>query len=207
MDNNFEIKKLTSLHTQAFCDLIIDMYKHLENLEWFSPMPYDYNNVKSILENPRFFVVGVFDGDILCAVSSFDYKCGKLIGKIQFPKECNTDKLVEIGFTMVNSNYRGKKLMKTMVKYLVEEAKKQNFEWVFAKVHAFNIASEKSMLNNDFKKVLQFDKTIKVADIKDLIKSGNVNKTACKKMNDTLQKYNNTNEEITVKYNIILKKI
>ena len=85
------IRKLNENDTQDFCDLIVNMYSNLENLEWFSPMPYDYDNVKSIILNPRFFVVGVFVNDKLCAVSSFDYKCGKLIGKIDFPKNCNTN--------------------------------------------------------------------------------------------------------------------
>ena len=97
------IKQLTTQNTKQFCDLILNMYSNLENLEWFSPMPFDFDNVKSMIENPRFFIVGWFENDVLCGVSSLDYKCGKLIGKVDFPKNCNTDKLVEIGFTMVHS--------------------------------------------------------------------------------------------------------
>ena len=70
------------------------MFAHLENFEWFSPMTYDYENVKSIIENPRFYIIGYLEDDVLCAVCSLDYKCGKLIGKIDFPKECNANKLV-----------------------------------------------------------------------------------------------------------------
>ena len=87
-----EFRKLNTNDTEQFCKLIVDMYAHLENIEWFSPMPFDYENVKSIIENPRFFVFGAFDNNLLCAVSSFDYRCGNLIGQIKFPDDCNTEK-------------------------------------------------------------------------------------------------------------------
>ena len=51
-----------------------------------------YNFLISVsYNNPRFYIIGVFDEENLCAVSSLDYKCGKLIGKVEFPKECNTE--------------------------------------------------------------------------------------------------------------------
>ena len=50
------IKQLTTNDVEKFCNLIVNMYSNLENLEWFSPMPYDFENVKSILENPRFLL-------------------------------------------------------------------------------------------------------------------------------------------------------
>ena len=54
------IRQLNVDDTQSFCNLIVNMYSDLENLEWFSPMPYDFNNVKSMIENPRFYIIGVF---------------------------------------------------------------------------------------------------------------------------------------------------
>ena len=44
---------------------------------------------KSIIENPRFYIIGAFENDELIAVTSIDFKCGKLIGKIDFPAECD----------------------------------------------------------------------------------------------------------------------
>lgn len=66
-------------------------------------MPYDLENVTGMIENPRFYIIGAFINSKLAGISSLDYKCGKLIGKINFPEGCNTEKLVEIGFNIVHS--------------------------------------------------------------------------------------------------------
>lgn len=83
-------------------------------------MPYDYDNVLGMITNPRFYIIGLFDKNNLVGVSSLDYKCGKLIGKIDFGTECNTDSMVELAFNMVSSQYRGNGLMSEMIKYLIE---------------------------------------------------------------------------------------
>lgn len=200
------IRQLNEKDTQDFCNLIVNMYANIENLEWFSPMPYDYENVKSIIQNPRFFVIGVFKNNSLCAVSSFDYKCGKLIGKINFPSNCNTEKLVEIGFTMVHSKFKGQGIMKKMVEYLLNKAKQDGFEWIFGKVHKDNFASSKSLLFNDF---YIFDSYKKPVDKKDFISLSRqdffseVGKINAEK---TLSKFKQENE-IWVDYNILIKSL
>lgn len=200
------IKQLTINDTQDFCNLIVDMYSHLENLEWFSPMPYDFENVKSIIENPRFYIIGAFDNNVLCAVSSFDYKCGKLIGKIDFPPDCNTDKLVEIGFTMVHSNFRGKGIMKQLVNHLLNKAQNDGFEWVFGKVHKDNFASSKSLIFNNFFIFSDYKKPVNKHDFT-LLSTQKFFSTQCNKnASITLNKFKN-NDEIIVDYKIIMKKI
>lgn len=200
------IRKLCTNDTKQFRDLIIDMYSNLKNLEFFSPMPYDFDNVKSILENPRFYIIGVFDGEFLCAVSSFDYKCGKLLTKINFSKECNTEKLVEIGFTMVHSKYRDKGIMKQMVNYLAELAKQQGFEWIFGKVHIDNLASSKSFIYNDFKPSIRYKKEVNKDEFLSLSLQPFINKEAKGNSKITL-KNNSGNEKIIVDYEILLKKL
>lgn len=201
------IRKLTLNDTQQFCDLIVNMYSHLENLEWFSPMPYDYDNVKSIIENPRFYVIGYFDEDKLIAVSSFDYKCGKLIGKVDFPDYCDTSKLVEFGFTMVHSDYRGNGIMKKLVSFLLEEAKIQGFKWAFGKVHKDNFASSKSLIHNGFKVVGDYTKPVKVDDFKSLSSKSFFSNKGKENAEKTLSKIRNDDTEIIVDYNIILRGI
>ena len=201
------IKQLTVAHTQQFCDLIVDMYSDLENLEWFSPMPYDYDNVKSMIENPRFYIIGYFDGDTLCAVSSLDYKCGKLIGKVDFPKECDTTKLVEIGFTMVHSKYKGNGIMKKMVAHLLQKIKDDGFEWAFGKVHKNNLASSKSLLKNDFKIFSEYKKPVSVADFKLLSSQDFFSQIGKQNAEKTLSNINADAQDIIVEYYIIVKKL
>lgn len=200
------IKQLTIKDTQSFCDLIVDMYSHLENLEWFSPMPFDLENVKSMIENPRFYIIGVFEDDMLCGVSSFDYKCGKLVGKIDFPINCNTDKLVEIGFTMVHSQFRGQGIMKQMVKHLVTKAKQDGFEWVFSKVHKDNHASSKSLLKNEFYIFNAYKKPVNKEDFISLSSKEFFSKTGKVNAHNTLLKFKNK-PEIIVDYNILMNEL
>ena len=154
------IRKLCENDIKQFCELIVDMYSHLENLEWFSPMPYDEENIKNILNNQRFYVVGAFDNEKLLGVSSLDYKCGKLIGKIEFPKECDTDKLVEFGFSMVHSEFRGKGIIKQLVEHLYSKIKEEGYEWAFAKAHINNTSSNRALSKNSFELLCLYDKPI-----------------------------------------------
>lgn len=201
------IRKLELKDTQNFCDLIVDMYSNLENLEWFSPMPYDTENVSSMIQNPRFYIIGAFDGDTLMGVSSLDYKCGKLIGKIDFPKDCNTDKLVEIGFNMVSSKHRGKGIMKQMVQFLLDKIIQDGFEWVFSKVHKDNFASSKSLIKNNFEVYVPYSKPVKISDFVMLSSQDFFSEVGKQNAQITLAKYQNGETEIIVDYNILIKKL
>lgn len=200
------IKQLTTNDTEEFCKLIVNMYSDLENLEWFSPMPYDYENVKSMIENPRFYIIGAFENDKLCAVSSFDYKCGKLIGKIDFPENCNTDKLVEIGFTMVHSEYKGNGIMKQLVEYLTTKAKADGLEWIFGKVHKNNFASSKSLMKKGFELYCPYSKPVKKDEFIHLSSQDFFSSRGKENAKTTLSK-NENKSEIIVDYNILLKKL
>lgn len=201
------IKQLVEQDAEQFCKLIVNMYSHLENLEWFSPMPYDYKNVVDIINNPRFYVIGAFENDILCAVCSLDYKCGKLIGKINFPQDCDTDKLVEFGFTMVHSDFRGQGIMKKLVAHLIEKTKQDGFEWGFGKVHINNLASSKSLINQGFYKHCDYTKPVKMSEFKSLSSEEFFSEIGKRNAKLTLEKYSDADTEIFVNYHILMKKL
>lgn len=201
-----EIKVLTKNDAQAFSELIVNMYSNLGNLEWFTPMPYDIENVTGMIENQRFYIIGAFIDGKLVGVSSLDYKCGKLIGKIDFPKECNTEKLVEIGFNIVHSDYRGHKIMQQLIDVLLDKLKNDGYEYVFTKVHENNIASNKSCFNKGFEQWCHYTKPVDKKEFEYLAnqpffcEQGKIN--AAK----TLEKFKNNNE-IIVGYNILIQRI
>ena len=199
-----EIRQLDTGDTKSFCELIVDMYAHLENLEWFSPMPYDEESVKTMLEKPRFYIVGAFEDGELCGVSSLDYKCGKLIGKIDFPQGCNTDKLVEFGFNIVHSKHRGKGIMKTLVAHLLKKVETDGFEWVFAKVHKDNFASSKSLQRNGFEIFESYSKPVSKIEFEQLLNQPFFSKSGKEKGDLTLEKFAGK-DEIIVDYNILTK--
>lgn len=202
-----EIKQLTQNDTQAFCDLIVDMYSNLENLEWFSPMPYDYDNVSSMISNERFYIIGAFENDVLCGVCSLDYKCGKLIGKIDFPKDCDTSKLVEIGFNIVHSKYRGRGIMKIMVSNIMQKIHQDGFEWAFAKIHKDNCASFKSVQKLGFDIFTAYQKPVKCQDFISLSSQDFFSPVGKQNAKVTLSKLDKDAQEIIVDYNIWIKPV
>lgn len=201
-----EFRQLEIKDAIDFSNLIVNMYSNLENLEWFSPMPYDFENVKSMIENPRFFILGAFKDNKLCAVNSLDYKCGKLVGKIDFPEDCNTDKLVEFGFGMVHSAFRGQGIMKQMVNKLIEKVKQDGFEWCFGKVNQNNIASLKSIIHNGFYVFNEYKKPVKKEDFIFLSSQEFFSKTGKENAKKTLEKFKDQNE-IIANYYILMKKL
>ena len=202
-----EIRQLTTNDVPAFCGLILNMYSHLENLEWFTPMPFDEENVKTMIEKPRFYIVGCFDDDVLCGVSSLDYKCGKLTNVINFPSECDTNKLVEIAFNMVHSDYQGNGIMKTMVSYLINKIKQNGFEWAMSKAHKNNLASLKSLQKNGFEKFCDYNKQVEIDSFKDLANQPFFSKSGKENAKRTLSKYEKDATHIVVDYDILLKKL
>ena len=170
-------------------------------------MPFDTENVKGMLTHPRFYIIGYFENDVLCGVSSLDYKCGKLIGKIDFPKECNTEKLVEIGFNMVHSDHKGKGIMKKMVEHLLNKIKQDGFEWVFSKAHKDNLASSKSLIHNGLEVYCNYSKPVKIDEFKALSSEPFFSSQGKENAKNTLAKYTNQDTEIIVDYIILLKKL
>ena len=201
-----EIRQLEKIDAKAFSALIVDMYAHLENLEWFSPMPYDEETVAEIIEKPRFYILGAFENNELCGVTSLDYKCGKLIGKIDFPPDCNTDKLVEIGFNIVHSKHRGKGIMKLLVSHLLEKIVADGFVWAFAKVHKDNFASSKSLIKNGFEIFNGYSKPVSKEEFAALSSQPFFSVEGKVKAESTLNKFKNE-DEIIVDYNILTKKL
>jgi RimJ/RimL family protein N-acetyltransferase len=159
-----------------------------------------------MIEKPRFYIVGAFENGELCGVSSLDYKCGKLIGKIDFPADCNTDKLVEIGFNIVHSNHRGKGIMKLLVSHLLEKIKADGFEWAFAKVHQDNHASSKSLLKNGFEIFSDYKKPVSKEEFEALSSQPFFSAGGREKAASTLEKFKNE-PEIIVNYQILTKKL
>ena len=200
------IRQLTLEDAQDFSDLILNMYSNLENLDWFSPMPFDIDNVKGMISNPRFYIIGYFNDNDLCGVGSLDYKCGKLIGKIDFGANCNTEKLVELGFHMVNSKYRGNGIMKELVHFLLNKLKKDGYEWAFGKVHKDNFASSKSLMKKGFEIHCDYSKPVKKEDFIFLSSQPFFSKQGKENAKKTLEK-NSNNEDIIVDYNILMRKI
>jgi GNAT superfamily N-acetyltransferase len=142
----------------------------------------------------------------LVGVGSLDYKCGKLIGKIDFGSECDTSKLVELSFGIVHSGYRGKGIMKSLLSTLLEKIKNDGFEWAFAKIHKDNIASNKASMSNGLSVLCSYSKPVKKEDFIYLSSQSFFSEAGKEKAKSTLEKFKDS-ENIIVDYNILMKRI
>ncbi len=199
-----KFRTLKTEDAKEFSALIQNMYNNLENLEWFSPMPYDEENVRAMIENPRFFILGAFEGNELCAVSSFDFKCGKLIGQNCMPTYCTLDNTAEIGFTMVKSNFKGQGIMKRLIKELERCALTFGKQYLFGKVHIDNLASYKSFLSCGFSEFSRYSKSVQREDFEKFLPSKLLSPSTYKKAEETLKK---NAADIVVCYAILIKKL
>ncbi len=197
-----DFRQLNENDAKEFSALIVDMYNHLENLEWFSPMQYDEENVKGLLTNPRFFVLGAFENNTLCGVSSFDFKCGKLIGQSFMPTYCSLDNTVEIGFTMVHSHFLGHGIMKQLIRQLEKQALLFDKQYIFGKVHVDNKASYLSFAHSGYNEFSQFEKAVKQEDFTLFLSAGLLMPSTAEKAKLSLQ---NAENDVHVKYAILIK--
>lgn len=195
-----EFKQLTSANAEEFLELIKDMYANLENQEWFSAMPLAVEDLRGMMDKPRFYIIGAYENNELCGVSSIDYKCGKLVGKVDFPKCCNTDKMVEIAFNMVHSKARGKGLMSKMVDFLLQKLKQDGFTCAFAKVNKDNFASSKSLQKLGFEPFAKLDKPIDIQAFKYIAEQPFFNKVGKKNAEISLSKCKPGDVEFYVDY-------
>jgi len=201
------IRQLTLEDAYAFRELIVNMYSDLENLEWFSPMPFDIENVKAMISNPRFYIIGYFEDNVLKGVGSLDYKCGKLLGKIDLPAFSEDSKVVELGFHMVHSKYKGNGIMKKLVNHLLNKISEDRFEIAFAKVHVNNLASSTSLIRNGFEVYSEYAKPVNKKEFINLSNQDFFSKRGKENAKKTLSKYNESDENIIVDYNILTKRI
>lgn len=187
-------------------NLIIDMYSHIDNIEYIKILPIDKLSVQNILTNSRYYVLGAWEKKQLVAVSCLDYQCGKLLDKIDFSKYCDTKNLVEVGFTMVHSNFRGRGIMKELLQNLNMKAREGNFTHTFSEVHNYNFASIYSFLHTDYKIICKFKKEFDKSEFEYISNLECLHPNTRKMAKITLSKYNNS-EKVIAPYSIVLKKI
>ena len=160
--------KLDYNDTDKMLSLIIDMYSNIENLEWMPVLPIDRLNVANLLTNSRYYYIGAFENNKLVGAGSLDFKCSNLFGVVQFPKEYNEKNLVQIGPSLVHSEYQGRGIMKEMVSHLTDLAKELKYEYIFSLAHKYSFASVYSFLHSGFNNLCDYNLKISRKDFLNL---------------------------------------
>ena len=60
-----EIRELGEADASVLSNLFINMYENLDNIEGFVPILYDQLNVRAMLTNSRYYILGAFENNNL----------------------------------------------------------------------------------------------------------------------------------------------
>ena len=198
------IRELTEYDAKLFGDLIIDMYQHTNDIEGFVPIPYDNLNIRCMLTNSRYYFLGAFEGELLIGIACLDYLCSDLLDEIGLQKRFQFEKIIELNFVVVHSNFRGKGIMKELYKNILEKVNAEHFSIIFGKANKFNFATISSYLHSEFSRLFDYEQKINKEDFKFIANSNFLKAHAKYSALNTLKRFEHE-KFITLKYSILIK--
>lgn len=133
-------RQLTINDKKLFNEFNKTILDSIANSEWFIPFSPDDEQV---LTPDHDLFLGVFDGDKLVGISGL-ILTEAFYGEIRDVLGLQGKKIAEVGGSMVLPEYRGKNIMLSINKMLVQIAKEQGYEYLVATVHPDNVASRTS---------------------------------------------------------------
>lgn len=129
-------------------DKIVELIKAvtngLERKDFFIPFPDEAIN--EMLDNKRAIIYGAYDAGELVGTSQL-YLGDEFVEEIAKKAGIFGKRVAEFGGSLVLTEYRGKGIMKTFMKILVEEAKRLQFQYVVAVTHPENYPAQKAILS------------------------------------------------------------
>lgn len=134
------VRPLDSADKQLFFDFNKRILDNLQNKDWFIPFAPDDDGV---LQPRHDFFYGQFDGDALVGISGLIFE-EKFLGELREILGLQGEKIAEVGGSMVLPQYRGRNIMLTLNKMLVDKAREMGLTYLVATVHPDNIASSTS---------------------------------------------------------------
>lgn len=200
------IRELTESDAHAFSELIIDMYTHTDDIEGFIPIPYDNLNIRCMLTNSRYYFLGAFEDNMLIGAACLDYLCSELLEETGLQERYRFEKIIELNFVVVHSNFRGQGLMRELYKRLIEKVNKEHFSIIFGKANKFNFATISSYLHSEFSRLFDYEQKINKEDFKFIANSEFLKPHAKYSALNTLKRFENE-KFITLKYSILVKQL
>ena len=198
------IRELTEKDAVHLSRLLIDMYQHLDNIEGFVPIPYDNLNVRCMLTDSRYYFLGAFENDIMVGVICLDYLCSDLLETTGLQEHFKFEKIVELNFVIVHSNFRKRGIMKELLNHALEHITANKFGVLFGKANKFNFATISSYLKSQFERLFDYNQQINKEDFKFIAESEYVKPYAKHSALKTLQQFEKE-KFITLKFSILVK--
>lgn len=197
-------RELTESDAGMFSSLIIDMYQHINDIEGFVPIPYDNLNIRSMLTNSRYYFLGAFEQDMLIGIGCIDYFCSDLLEETGLQERFKFEKIVELSFVVVHSNFRGKGIMREIYKQILEKVNAEHFSIIFGKANKFNFSTISSYLHSEFTRLFDYEQKINKEDFKFIANSNFLKPHTKYAALNTLKRFEHQ-KFITLKYSILIK--
>lgn len=199
-----EIRELTLDDANMFSQLLIDMYSSLNDLEEFVPIPYDVLNIKSMLLNSRYYFLGAFENNMLVGTICLDYLCSNLLETTDIKKHYPFEKIVELNFVVVHTNFRGKGIMRSLLTEILAKLQSENYTVIFGKANKFSFSTISSYLHSQFERLFDYEQKISKQDFEYIASAKFIKPTTKHKALKTLERFKNE-KYITLKFSVLTK--
>lgn len=198
------IRELTESDANAFSNLIIDMYQHVDDIEGFVPIPYDNLNIRCMLTNRRYYFLGAFEDDMLIGLTCLDYLCSDLIKETDLQNRFEFEKIIELNFVVVHSQFRGKGVMRELFAHVVEKVTAEHYTIICGKANKFNFSTISSYLHSQFERLFDYQQKINKEDFKFIANSPYLKPATKYSALNTLKRFEHQ-KFITLKYSVLVK--
>jgi len=135
-----QYRKIDVNNKKEVIEIINKVLNGLERKEFF--IPFTDEEIEEMFDPTKTIIYGAFDEEKLVATAQL-YLQESYVENIKKIVNLNERKVVELGGYLVLEEYRNKGIMKKLEAILIDEAKKNNYEYVVITVHPDNIASNK----------------------------------------------------------------
>lgn len=150
--------------------LIKSVLEQLENKDFFIPISEE--ELTELYNEKICILYGAYDADKLVAIAKLDLNNKYDVTELKHCLNIEKYQVAELGRYLCLPEYRRNGIMKNLQKILIDEAIKLNYDYLVVTAHPENIASNKTILNEEFElkntKILSngFYRNIYLKDIK-----------------------------------------
>ena len=163
-----EIRELKFNDGYALSNLVVATYSQLDNLEWLPDMPWDELNLKALITNSRYKIIGAFENNTLLGCVALDLKCEKLINSINFPTNFDNSNLADVRFAMVHPNARGQGVMKNLLNRIIDIAINEEKTGIIVRSHIYNFITMHTFRRHGFETVAKYKMRVEKYEFENL---------------------------------------
>ena len=136
-----EYRKINIEEKENLRKLIEKVLNNLERKEFF--IPFTEEEIDMMFDDSKVITYGAYNDNTLIGTAQL-YLSENYVDEIKEILNLKNVSVAELGGALVLEEYRNKGIMKELSKILIEEAKKEKYQYIVITVHPENIASNKT---------------------------------------------------------------